>query len=340
MASTSTVRLAICTSSLGKSQVGHTIETKLNAAKRHGFEGVEVAMECLECHAESPAFASLGSRADRLKAAAKDIGEMASDLSLEIIALNPLGALDGLADAGDFKERLVEADLWLQLTDLLNTPILQTTSAVYPLQKALTSDPKRIADNLRTLCQMAQKYDKLVAYEAISWGINTNTWEQARDVLHLVDMPNIRYCLDTFHIAAKVAGDPFNQERPLNPAGLQELTGSLDELRRSIKPSEIGYFQLSDAAVADIRQRGYPSTDFDAPPFMVQSRNCRLFPCEPQHGGILPVAEVANAVFIQRLGFHGGVPCRPLDERRFYSGLVGATGCTVVGEAEERMFWP
>jgi 4-hydroxyphenylpyruvate dioxygenase len=125
MAEPAGIRLAVCTNSLGKTQAGHTIDVKLKAAKRHGFEGVEVAMECLELHAGSPQFGVYGSRPDRLKAAAKDIRGMASALSLEIIALNPLGGLDALVNVEDQEERFIEADLWLQLTQLLDTPILQ-----------------------------------------------------------------------------------------------------------------------------------------------------------------------------------------------------------------------
>lgn len=119
------VRIAIATNGLGKSRAGHCMRKKLETAKKHGFEGIEVAFECLEAHSQSPAFASHGTRPACLRAAALDVQQVATNLSLEVIALNPFGAYDGLADENDVRERLQEAELWLQLCDILQAPILQ-----------------------------------------------------------------------------------------------------------------------------------------------------------------------------------------------------------------------
>lgn len=124
------VRIAIATNGLGKSRAGHCIRKKLKAAKRYGFDGVEVAFECLEAHSQSPTFGSHNTRSECLRAAARDIRKAATDLSLEIIALNPFGAYDGLADEKDVEERLNEAELWLQLCDILQAPILQVRRTI------------------------------------------------------------------------------------------------------------------------------------------------------------------------------------------------------------------
>lgn len=124
------VRIAIATNGLGKSRAGHCIRRKLKVAKRHGFDGVEVAFECLEAHSQSPTFASHGTRPECLIAAARDIRKAATELSLEIIALNPFGAYDGLADEKDVEERLNEAEFWLQLCDILQAPILQVRGKI------------------------------------------------------------------------------------------------------------------------------------------------------------------------------------------------------------------
>jgi 4-hydroxyphenylpyruvate dioxygenase len=173
------------------------------------------------------------------------------------------------------------------------------------IQKPVSSDISKIAENLRRLGNLAQQYNLVVAYEAIAWGTHTDKWQQARDILALVDLPNVLHCVDTFHIAAKEAGDPFNVSAPVKPDGPRRLKESLDEMKRSVKPSEIGYLQLSDATVADPEQTTYPLRDVNQPPFMTQSRNCRIFPCEPQHGGSLPALDVAKAVF--DLGYTGWV---------------------------------
>jgi 4-hydroxyphenylpyruvate dioxygenase len=115
-------KIAIATNSLGKSAAGHDIIHKLRVAKAHGFEGVEVAIECLEAHAAN--FPG-EHRASRLRAAANDVFLVASGLSLSIIALNPFGAYDGLTNPLDIDSRLEEAELWLQLCLLMRAPFFQ-----------------------------------------------------------------------------------------------------------------------------------------------------------------------------------------------------------------------
>lgn len=119
------IRVAIATNSLGKPRAGHTIEQKLQAVRKYRYDGIEVAMECLEVHSQASEFAHHSSRRDRLLAAASDIHKKAANLSLEIVALNPFGAYDGLANEGDVEERLKEGTLWLQICDALHCPILQ-----------------------------------------------------------------------------------------------------------------------------------------------------------------------------------------------------------------------
>ena len=147
------------------------------------------------------------------------------------------------------------------------------------------------------LGHLAQLHGLQVAYEAPAWGIHDNTWQSVQKILDLVKMPNVGHCLDTFHITSKEAGDPFNRVSPVRGDGIQNLHNSLSDLKRTVDPRNIMYLQLSDATVADPSQRGYPRRDMAQPPFMTQSRNCRIFPCEENRGGCLPVVNVAKAVF-------------------------------------------
>jgi 4-hydroxyphenylpyruvate dioxygenase len=136
--------------------------------------------------------------------------------------------------------------------------------------------------------------------------MHINTWQQTRDIAALTGLPNIRLCFDTYHIAAKEAGDPFNSAKPVRYDGPRRLTESLDEMALTVKANDIAYFQLSDASVADPEQNGYPIRDKNQPPFMTQSRNCRMFPCEQlERGGTLPALEVAKKVF--EMGYRGWV---------------------------------
>ncbi|CEJ53812.1 hypothetical protein PMG11_00153 [Penicillium brasilianum] len=155
----------------------------------------------------------------------------------------------------------------------MRIPIFQICLALYPLQESkITSDPKTIAANMRKLGLLAQRYNLCVAYEAPSWGIHKNTWQHIQEVLDLVNLPNVGHCLDTFHIASKEAGDPFNVDSPVRPDGMKRLRHSLEELQQTVDPSRIVYLQLSDATVADPKQRAYPRRDLNQPAFMTQSQ--------------------------------------------------------------------
>lgn len=116
------IKVAIASNSLGKSASGHTLLHKLESAKSHGFDGMEVAIECLEAHASS---FPQSSRASRLRAAAADTERKAQELSLVLIALNPFGAYDGLIDPIEVESRLEEAELWFDLCRLMRISIFQ-----------------------------------------------------------------------------------------------------------------------------------------------------------------------------------------------------------------------
>ncbi|KAJ5456535.1 hypothetical protein N7530_011809 [Penicillium desertorum] len=167
------IKVAIASNSLGKSASGHTLHNKLESAKLHGFDGVEVAIECLEGHAIS---FPQPSRASRLRAAAAYVDRKAQELSLALIALNPFGAYDGLADSAEIESRLEEAELWCDLCRLMRIPVLQITSCLYPINPVkITPEVTTMASNMKRLGLLAQKYDLQVGYEAPAWGIHLNT---------------------------------------------------------------------------------------------------------------------------------------------------------------------
>lgn len=121
------IKVAIASNSLGKSASGHTLLRKLELAKIHGFDGVEIAMECLEAHASS---FPQSSRASRLRAAAVNVDQKAQELSLALIALNPFGAYDGLVDPVEINSRLEEAELWFDLCRLMRISIFQVCTEI------------------------------------------------------------------------------------------------------------------------------------------------------------------------------------------------------------------
>ncbi|KAJ6161463.1 hypothetical protein N7470_004859 [Penicillium chermesinum] len=283
---------------------GTPLREKLEAAKAHGFDGVEVAFECVEANATQ--FNTMATRDDRLRASAADIYEKARSLDLKLIALNPFRDFDGLRNPRQANARLQEADLWCQLCQIMHIPIIQVPTALYPLEESkVTTDVCVIATNMRKLGRLAEKYDLKIGYEAPSWGIHKSTWQEIQEILARVNLPN-RPGIHSTHLS------------PIRGSGFDDLYRSLDELKRTVSPEDIVYLQLSDATTADQEQKGYPNTDLDQPAYMTQSRNCRVFPCEERLGGSLPVMEVAKAVF--DMGYTGWVSMEVFHKDMFHEG--------------------
>merc|ERR1711939_1041306 len=90
-----TMRPALPTMSVGHSAAGHKIEDKLRAIASAGFVGVEIFWACLEELAERSSGAA---RAEKLHHAAKTTRELCDELSLEVIALQPVMDYDGIID--------------------------------------------------------------------------------------------------------------------------------------------------------------------------------------------------------------------------------------------------
>ncbi|KAJ5213774.1 hypothetical protein N7449_000943 [Penicillium cf. viridicatum] len=242
---------------------------------------MEIVIECLEAHASS---FSQSSRASRLR----EPRLMLIKGRKTLVALSLFGAYDGLINVAEVDSRLEEAELWFELCQLMRIPIFQITSCLYPIDPIrITPEVTTITANIKRLDLLTQKYYLQVGYEASAWGTHLNTWQQIHEIITLVDLPNVRYCLDTFHVSAKEAGDPFSAVAPVRPGGLTNLRRPLDEMKRTITPNQIAYFQLSDESQVD-----YPRHDLNQPPYMTESRNCRIFPCEANRGGVLPVLEV------------------------------------------------
>lgn len=116
-------------------------------------------------------------------------------------------------------------------------------------------------------------------YEATAWGMTATTWQKIQNVIFLADRPNVKHCLDTYHIAAIVSGHVNSPQTGfLKKNSTQLIKNDMGELKKCIKKGDIGYFQLSDAQGVDLEQKGYPLVDLNQPDNMTWSRNCRNYP--------------------------------------------------------------
>lgn len=64
-------------------------------------------------------------------------------------------------------------------------------------------DRTKIVSDLREAAELARKYNKRIAYEALAWGVHVNTWEYSWELVKEVDHPNLGICFDTFHIFSR-----------------------------------------------------------------------------------------------------------------------------------------
>jgi 4-hydroxyphenylpyruvate dioxygenase len=213
------MRNAIATVSLGG-----TLRDKLAAIAEAGFEGLEIFETDILAHDGPPA----------------DVGRMARDLGLEIIALQPFRDFEGMPEprrSRNFERALRKFDLMAEL----GTSRLLVCSNVSP--QSLGGIDRAAAD-LRDLGDLAADAGVEIAFEALSWGRWIRDWRDAWEAVRRADHPNVRLVLDSFH--ALVPGYPV-------------------EPIRAVPADRIAFLQLADA----------PAIEMD---ILQLSRHLRLFP--------------------------------------------------------------
>ncbi|KAJ0417504.1 xylose isomerase-like protein [Aspergillus carlsbadensis] len=138
-----------------------------------------------------------------------------------------------------------------------------------------------------------------IGYEGLSWA-RRDTWKSTWEVIQKANRENVGIVLDAFNILAVEFANPYN---PTGSGRVHDdpdiaaraLNNSMTDLVRSIPPEKILFYQVADAQLMN------PSTftkPFDPaiPPLRPWSRGYRLFPCEKDRGGYMPVEIVTAAV--------------------------------------------
>lgn len=167
--------------------LGGGLETKLSAAAKAGFRAIELFENDLTF----------------FPGKARDARAIASDLGLEIIALQPLRDFEG-APEPQRRRNFDRALRKLELTRELGAPLLCLCSSV---AEGALGEPARIADDLGELADLARQFGLRIGYEALSWGRHVKDWTAAWDVVQRADRPNLGIILDSFHIC--VRGNPI-----------------------------------------------------------------------------------------------------------------------------------
>ncbi|MFO6405250.1 3-dehydroshikimate dehydratase, partial [Pseudomonas aeruginosa] len=164
-----------------------TLPEKLEAIAAAGFDGVEIFENDLLHYDGSP----------------RDVRRLCADLDLEILLFQPFRDFEGCRRER-LERNLERAERKFDLMQELGTDLVLVCSNV--AADAL-GEPALLADDLRQLAERAAVRGLRIGYEALAWGRQVNTWEQAWDLVRRVDQANLGLILDSFHTLS-LDGDP------------------------------------------------------------------------------------------------------------------------------------
>lgn len=295
-------KLGISTSSLGL-HPSHTLDGKIHAAVKHGFQGIEVVFGDLEIYSNLHSLS--------ITAGAEQIRQLCDRNHISIIALVPFENFEG--SKMPLQDRLAVAARWIEIARIMQATYIQVPSQYNP---ACIGDENVIVSELQQLADLASatKPAIRIAYEPMSWGIHFPTWESALRLAELVNRFNFGICLDTFHILTKLWASPFDPSGQY-ANGARDLTDSLHRCVMQLPMDKLFYVQLSDAERFDPPfSKAHPwYTEGEAPEF-TWSKHARPFPLETELGGYLPIPQVLQAWLFDK-GFSGWVTFESFDRR-------------------------
>nr|URY50833.1 3-dehydroshikimate dehydratase [Penicillium parvum] len=298
---------AIATVSLGAAHL-HSITAKIDAAAQNGQQALELFHDDLAEYAKSlrgqSCEGSAAGRSDRDYEidAAHAIRDLCAQRGLKILALQPFRHYEGLRDLAKHALRLDELRHWVQLCKILGDDLFILIPSSFLDPSEITGDRHRLVADLAQAADVA--FPVRIAYEALAWGTYINTWEDSWDIVVRANRPNLGICLDTFNIAARLWADPISLSGRLPAHADDDLQHSMACLVKEIPPQRVYMVQLADG------EKVHPQTPFlhasPLPTLLAWSRNARLFPCEEERGGYLPIQRVTEAC-LDGLGYTGWV---------------------------------
>ncbi|WP_111497560.1 MULTISPECIES: bifunctional sugar phosphate isomerase/epimerase/4-hydroxyphenylpyruvate dioxygenase family protein [Marinobacter] len=187
--------------------ISGSLEDKLQAAARAGYDGVEIFENDLTQFDGTPA----------------EVRSMAENLGLEIIALQPFRDFEAMPEPYR-SQNFYRARRKFELMHELGTSRLLICSNVSP---HVIDDRNRAADDLHELGELAAKEGFHIGYEALAWGRHVADYDVAWDIVKRADHDNVGIILDTFHMFAR--------------------GNTLDLLRDEIPVDRIALVQVADA---------------------------------------------------------------------------------------------
>jgi 4-hydroxyphenylpyruvate dioxygenase len=160
-----------------------TLEQKLAAASRAGFDGVEVFEPDL-----------IGSRL-----APGDVRALAGELGLSIDLYQPFRDFEGVPPE-QLARNLRRAHAKFEVMDQLGATTMLVCSNV---GADAIDDDALAAEQLHRLADAAAEHGMRVAYEALAWGTHVNEYDRAWRIVQAGDHPALGVCLDSFHVLSR-----------------------------------------------------------------------------------------------------------------------------------------
>src|SRR3954454_3823919 len=160
-----------------------TLEDKLAAAARAGFDGIEL----FEADLLGSPLAPAGVRA----------GAGARGLSIELY--QPFRDFEGVAPE-QLERNLRRAEHKLDVMDALGADTMLVCSNFAP---DAIDDDALAAAQLHALAERAAARGMRIAYEALAWGTNVSEYDHAWRIVDAADHPALGTCLDSFHVLSR-----------------------------------------------------------------------------------------------------------------------------------------
>jgi 4-hydroxyphenylpyruvate dioxygenase len=297
---------AITTVSLGSCKF-HNITVKIDEAARNGFKAIELFVDDLEALARdiSPEPGAFAPSRDSILAAASQIRQQCDRLNVSILNLQPLRFYEGLVNRKKRNHILDEVlPIWMDALKVLGADTILVPSNFLPEDPA-TELPQTVGDfdliveDLRELAARGAQHEHSIkfAYEALAWGTHVNTWEKAWKIVQAVNRPNLGLALDTFNIAGAIYADPTTEDGRVAGTAEADLSASLGRMASTLDVSKLFIVQIADGErLSQPLRTGHPFYVAGQPSRLSWSRNCRLFLCETDRGGFLPVVVILETI--------------------------------------------
>jgi 4-hydroxyphenylpyruvate dioxygenase len=160
-----------------------TLEEKLQAIARAGFDGVEIFENDLITSPNSP----------------ETIGRMVRDAGLVCTVYQPFRDFEGMPDT--LRQRTFDrAERKFDTMEQLGTDLVLVCSSISP---AASGDRARIVADFQELGERAARRNLRIGYEALAWGRHVNDHRDAWDIVRTAAHPAVGLILDSFHSLAR-----------------------------------------------------------------------------------------------------------------------------------------